>query len=193
MSIRRAAWVAGLSGIATVAHAHTGVGATAGFMAGVGHPLGGLDHLLAMLAVGLWAAQLGGSAVWKVPLAFVSLLLVGAGLGFAGTPLPLVEPGIVGSVIVMGGLIACAARLPTAVGLALIGVFALFHGHAHGSETPVDASGLLYGMGFALASAALHATGVGIGQLTRRVAAGRWLRLAGVLIAGSGVALGVGL
>ncbi|HXH01808.1 MAG TPA: HupE/UreJ family protein [Candidatus Competibacteraceae bacterium] len=182
-----------LASLATPALAHTGVGATAGLYHGLAHPLGGLDHLLAMLAVGLWAAQQGGRALWAVPGAFVGMLLVGGLLALAGIPLPLVEPGIVGSVILFGVLIASATRLPTAAGMAIVGVFALFHGHAHGSELPESVSALTYAIGFVVATATLHAVGAGAALLGQRWLAPKLLRLGGGVIAAAGVALASGL
>ncbi len=178
--------------LATPALAHTGHG-TGGMAYGFSHPLGGLDHLLAMLAVGLWAAQSGGRALWAVPAAFIAAMLAGWGLAAAGVSLPLVEPGIVGSVIVFGALIAFAAKLPDVAGMAVVGVFALFHGHAHGSEMPIGADGLAYAAGFVLATALLHAAGMAAGWARRQHASRIALRVAGAGIAGAGMALAGGL
>ncbi len=147
-------------------------------VAGFVHPFMGLDHLLAMLAVGLWAAQLGGRWAWAVPLAFVSAMAGGGALGIAGMSLPLVEPAIAVSVLVLGLLIAARVRL-RASGLALVGVFALFHGAAHGIEMPPQASRLVYSGGFILATALLHAAGAGLGLLPRARLAGAPVALAG--------------
>jgi urease accessory protein len=148
---------------ATSAEAHVGVGDTHGFVHGFAHPIGGIDHVLAMVAVGLFAAQLGGRALWLVPLAFVSMMGIGGALGVAGIGLPFVEIGIGLSVAVLGVVVAAEAHLPTAAAIALAGLFAVFHGHAHGTEMPETMSGLTYGLGFILATAALHATGIGLG------------------------------
>lgn len=172
-------FAAALAFVPAFAQAHPGHAAGAGFTHGFAHPMMGLDHLLAMLAVGLWAAQLGGRATWLVPAAFVSVMTAGAGLGMSGVHLPLVEQGIIASVLVLGLLIASAARLPLAASAALVGVFALFHGVAHGAEMPASASGLAYAAGFALATAALHAVGLLVAKSTR----GEWVRLAGAAIA----------
>jgi urease accessory protein len=178
-----------VAGAASPALAHTGHGAASGFMAGVAHPLGGLDHLLAMIAVGILAAQIGGRALWLVPASFVGMILVGAMLGFAGTPLPLVEIGIVGSVVVLGLVIAAGRRMPMGAAMALVGVMALFHGHAHGTEMPVSASGLAYGAGFTLATLGLHAAGIGLCVAVREAVS----RNADVVLrAGGGVIAGVG-
>ncbi|MFN2309449.1 MAG: HupE/UreJ family protein [Gammaproteobacteria bacterium] len=169
--------------------AHTGIGAVAGFGAGFAHPFSGLDHLLAMLAVGLWAAQMGGQALWRLPAAFVTLMLCGGVLALLGLQVPHVEAGIVASVWVLGVLIATACRLSAAVGAALVGVFALFHGHAHGAEMPLVGSTLGYVVGFALATACLHAAGLLGGLGLRRLNASGLLRYAGGVIACAGVYL----
>ena len=133
-------------------------------MAGLSHPLFGLDHILAMVAVGLWAAMTGGRAVYLVPLSFVAMMGGGFLLALLGAPLPFVEPAILASVIVLGLLIAAAAKLPTTVGMTIVGLFALFHGYAHGGELGA-ATQLEYGLGFAVATAILHIAGLGIGLL----------------------------
>jgi urease accessory protein len=171
--------------------AHPGVGATSGFAAGFGHPLSGIDHLLAMVAVGLWAAQLGGRALWAVPATFVTLMLAGAGLGMYGVPVPFVEAGILFSVLVLGVLVAGAYRLPVVAGAMLVGAFALFHGHAHGSEMPLSVAGVAYCTGFAVATAMLHATGMAAGLAVRRLDLPKLARLAGGAIAVSGLYLAV--
>ncbi|MCB9957938.1 MAG: HupE/UreJ family protein [Rhodospirillaceae bacterium] len=161
---------AGLALVAVPAWAHTGAGATSGLLAGLGHPISGLDHVLAMVAVGILAAQQGGRSLWLIPLAFLAMLAVGGTLGVYGVPLPLVETGIVGSVIVLGLVVALGRHLSLAVSMALAGAFAVFHGHAHGTEMPV-VGGLDYAAGFMLATAALHAAGAGLGIGVRKAAA----------------------
>ncbi len=169
--------------------AHTGATPTGGLIAGFSHPLLGLDHLLAMVAVGLWAFALGAAALWLVPLAFVGAMVLGGGLALSGLGLPAVELAIVGSVIVLGAVVALRVRVPVALGMAVVAGFALFHGHAHGAEMPASASGLLYGAGFAAATALLHLAGIGLGLGFERLA-GAWLhRLGGATICGAGVAL----
>lgn len=172
--------------------AHTGAGPVSGWLAGFSHPIGGLDHLLAMLAVGLWAGQLGGRARWVVPATFVGVMLLGGLLGMSGLPLPLVEGGILLSLLVLGGLIALAAKAPLSIGVLVVGVFALFHGHAHGTEMAPALGGLAYSAGFALATALLHLAGIAIAQGARRLDAGLVTRLAGGAVAASGVFLAVG-
>ena len=134
-----------LAGFTGAAEAHTGHGHAIGFMHGFLHPLSGLDHMLAMVAVGLFAARLGGKAFWAVPLAFVAMMVVGGAMGMNGFGLPYVEFGIAASVIVLGAAVALDFSLPISAAMGLVGFFALFHGHAHGSEMPVAASGLTYG------------------------------------------------
>lgn len=146
------------------AFAHPGAGEHGSFTAGLLHPLFGLDHVLAMVAVGLWAAQIGGRAVWIVPAAFVGTMGAGFLLGLSGATLPFVEPAIAASVVVLGLLIAMAVRLPAAAGAAVAGLFALFHGYAHASELGA-AGALSFGAGFALATALLHSAGIGLGLL----------------------------
>jgi urease accessory protein len=151
-----------LSTSTTPALAHLSPEDHGSFFAGVSHPLFGLDHILAMVAVGLWAAMLGGRAIWAVPAAFVGTMIVGFGLAMAGVGLPFVEPIILASVVVLGLVIAAAVRLPTAAGALLVGAFALFHGHAHGAELG-SATAASYLAGFAVSTALLHAVGIAIG------------------------------
>ena len=149
----------------SIASAHTGVGDTAGFSHGFLHPLTGLDHVLAMVMVGIFAWQLGGRALWLVPTTFVALMAVGVALGVTGIGVPFVEAGIALSVIVLGAIVALRVRAPVAAAMAVVGLFAIFHGHAHGSEMPESAADIAYGMGFMLATALLHAAGIGLGFL----------------------------
>ena len=177
---------------AAPALAHTGGGAASGLAAGFAHPIGGLDHVLAMVAVGLLAVQQGGRALWLIPVAFLTMMAVGGGLGVAAVPVPLVEAGIVGSVILLGVVIAAGRRLPAALAMALVGLFAVFHGHAHGLEMPAAAASLDYGVGMLAATALLHAVGIGLGLAVRPVGRGlapRAVRLCGCVIALGGVAL----
>lgn len=175
--------------------AHTGAGPVNGLTAGFGHPLGGLDHLLAMLAVGVLAAQLGGQALWAVPLAFVSMMLLGGVAGLVGAPLPLVEFGIAGSVVLLGGVVALGKRLPLDAAVVLAGALAVFHGHAHGTEMPAGAGALAYASGFVLATALLHGAGIaamlGASRTGERVAQ-MSARAAGAVIALAGLAIAVG-
>lgn len=177
--------------LAGAAQAHTFGAHGAGFGAGIAHPFLGPDHLLAMLAVGVWAAQLGGSALWRVPLTFMAMMALGGAIAFAGVALPAVETGIAGSVLILGLLIAAAARFPVPASMLLVGAFAVFHGHAHGGELPQSASAMLYGLGFLLATGALHAAGAGLGTLLARGVSVAWVRVAGGGIAAAGLALWV--
>lgn len=182
--------------LSTVALAHS-VGGPAslshsGFVSGLLHPLSGLDHLLAMLAVGMWAAQIGGRAVWIVPGAFVATMLFGAVLGVQHVALPLVEAGIAASVVVLGLALAGAVRAPIVVAAVVVGVFALLHGHAHGAELAAGLSGLAYGIGFAVTTACLHAAGIVLVHLLRNRAPRFALRYAGGAIAACGVFLCAG-
>jgi urease accessory protein len=146
--------------IPTAAFAHTGVGDTAGFIHGFEHPIGGIDHVLAMVAVGVFAFVLGGRALWLVPLAFVGMMAVGFLLGIAGTEVPFVELGIALSSVVIGGTAALGRPMPVILAMAIVCVFAIFHGHAHGAEMPTDTSGLMYALGFLVATALLHIAGI---------------------------------
>ena len=173
----------------SVVHAHTSGLPHMDFATGLGHPFSGLDHILAMVAVGLWAAQRGGRALWLVPLTFVLTMAAGGALGFLGIQLPMVELGIAGSVLVLGTLVALASRLPLAVSMALVGLFALFHGYAHGAEMAVESSALWYSLGFMLASAALHVIGIGGALAAGQGIPARLVRVGGAAIAASGVLL----
>ena len=178
-----------LAGATAPALAHTGHGDVSGFVAGFLHPVGGLDHVLAMVAVGLFAAHLGRRALWAVPAAFVALMAVGAALGMNGVGVPHVETGIALSVIVLGAMLALGLTLPVGVAMGLVGFFAIFHGHAHGAELPAGASGAAYAAGFLLATAALHGAGVGVGIAAGRLASMRAVRFGGAAMAAAGVGL----
>jgi urease accessory protein len=169
--------------VPSLAHAHVGVGETSGFLQGLGHPLSGLDHICAMIAVGLWAAQMGGRSIWAVPLTFVGVMALGGFLGMMGVNLPLVETGIIISVLALGVFVAASVRLPLVASVTLVGLFAAFHGHAHGSEMPAAASGLAYATGFIVATALLHALGIGLGITIQRLARPQIVRFAGIAIA----------
>ena len=174
------------------AYAHVGAGTTSSFTAGFAHPLSGLDHMAVMIAVGLWAAMKGGKALWAWPLAFVGVMLAGGALGMLHVPVPFVEPGILASVVALGLLMALAIDLPVSAGVAVIGLFALFHGHAHGTEVPENVGGLDYMAGFAVATALLHgvgiAAGVRLGSRFRGLA-----RAAGAACAAIGIGLAFGM
>lgn len=174
-----------------VAMAHTGVGDGAGFAHGFWHPITGLDHVLAMVLVGMLAWQLRGRAVWLVPATFVLVMAIGGALGVAGMALPLVELGIALSIVVLGAAVALQVRAPAAIAMAVVGLFAVFHGYAHGAEMPASAIGLAYGLGFVTATALLHLGGIGLG-LVLGAAGDRYglaLRSAGGVAALAGLAI----
>ncbi len=169
---------------AGTASAHTGSDALGGFAGGLTHPLLGLDHLLAMIAVGLWAAQQGGRALWAVPAAFVAAMGLGGALAWTGGELPQIEAAIALSVLALGLLIATRRRWAVPAGMAVAAVFALFHGYAHGLEMPQAASPVSYALGFVLATVFLHGVGIA-GSLAGR----RAVQVAGAGIATAGLAL----
>jgi urease accessory protein len=175
----------GLFLLPALAFAHPGHGDN-GLIAGISHPVGGLDHLLAMLAVGLWAAQQQGAARWALPVTFVGTMLLGGLLGFEGLNLPALENGIAASVLALGLAVALAIRPPLFVAAAATAMFALFHGVAHGLELPEMSSPWAYAIGFVAATAALHAAGYGVVRLLPRAAA-PLVRIAGAASAAAGV------
>ena len=177
---------------AAPAFAHLNPEEHSSFMAGLSHPLFGLDHILVMVAVGLWAAQIGGKALWGVPLAFVTTMAVGFGLALAGIGLPFVEPAILASVVALGLLVAMAVKLDTVMSAAIVAVFALFHGHAHGGELG-SAGALQFGVGFVVATAFLHIAGIGLGLGIARLSGGALAaRIIGGLTALAGLVLAFG-
>ncbi|MCX8572367.1 HupE/UreJ family protein [Aminobacter sp. MET-1] len=185
---RLAAAISLLSLSAAPAFAHLNPEEHGSLLAGVSHPLFGTDHILAMVAVGLWAALLGGRALWLVPSAFVGTMALGFAAAIAGALLPFVEPVILASVVVIGLLAAAALQVPVWAGMVMVGFFAFFHGHAHGGELG-SAGALSFGIGFALSTVLLHATGVGLGLSIGRVFDGGTGRLV-TRIAGGATALG---
>jgi urease accessory protein len=169
-------------------YAHPGHGVD-DFGSGLSHPLNGLDHILAMLAVGLWAVQAGGLALWCLPLAFVSSMVAGGLAGRTHLPLPMVEHGIFASVVILGALLASATRLDLGLSASIVGFFGLFHGYAHGAEMPDSAGALSYGSGFVLAAMLLHGVGIGGALIVERFARMPWLRFAGAGLALAGFLL----
>jgi urease accessory protein len=177
------------------AAAHEQAGVAGGLLSGLLHPVTGLDHLVAMVAVGLWGAQLGAPALWLLPIAFPLLMALGGVLGVLGVPLPAPEIAIALSALTLGCLVAARVRLSLSAACAIVSVFALFHGHAHGSELPQAADPLAYGVGFVVATGVLHLCGIAIGTLTHRVQGDRLVRVLGGAIAVTGayfLALGLG-
>ena len=160
------------------------------FLAGLAHPVGGADHILAMVAVGLWGAFSGGRALWAWPSAFVSMVVVGFATAVWGVKIPLVEPAILCSIVVLGLLVALAVKAPVWLGALIVGVFALFHGHAHGTEaTMAELRPVGYAAGFSLATAGLHAVGILGGLFLTRCARMSLLRSTGIAVAVGGLAL----
>jgi len=182
-----------LSLTAGPAFAHVGHGSTASLAAGLSHPLAGIDHVTAMVMVGFWAALKGGRALWVWPAVFIAVMLFGGILGMRGISLPFIEPAIVASVVALGILVALAVDLPVAAGGAIITVFALFHGFAHGSEVTGNVSGMEYMAGFALATAALHLAGIGFAKTMIYFALRLAIRVAGVLCVLTGAGLFTGI
>jgi len=177
------------AGFSTAALAHVGDHSHMSFTEGLLHPFTGLDHVLAMVAVGLWASQLGGRALWLLPLTFPAVMAVGAALGLSGVALPWVEIGIAGSVMVLGAVVALALRPSLAISIPLIAAFALLHGYSHGIELPAGASALSYGAGFIVATLVLHAVGIATGLIAGRLPVRFAARTAGGAIAVLGVTL----
>ena len=167
---------------------HVGQGdVQGGFVAGLEHPILGLDHVVAMVAVGMWGAQLGAPAIWLLPVTFPLVMAFGGVLGAIGVPIPGIELGIALSAIGLGAMVALAARPPLVVAALLVGVFAIFHGYAHGAELPESANAIAYSIGFVVATGCLHACGILIGVANRWPAGARMLRAGGGAIACAGV------
>ncbi|MBS0266145.1 MAG: HupE/UreJ family protein [Planctomycetes bacterium] len=160
---------------------------TGGFLNGFTHPMFGPDHVLAMVAVGLWGAQLGAPAIWLLPVAFPMVMACGGFLGLIGVPLPGIEFGIALSALILGGLVFRQVRPPLPVALTIVGVFAIFHGHAHGTELPAGDSGVLYSIGFVIGTGLLHAAGILLGLIDRWTWGAKVIQWAGLLIAAGGL------
>ncbi|WP_416798743.1 nickel permease HupE [Ciceribacter azotifigens] len=188
MNYRRTAIALALLALPGIAEAHIGLHAD-GTLAGLGHPFSGLDHILAMVAVGFWASTLGGSARWIVPSAFVAVMALGGVMGIYGIGLPMVETGIALTVAALGLLVAFDIKVPTPVAAAIVGVCALFHGHAHGTELPGMSSAAGYVAGFMAATILLHLIGIGLAYLRFGKAGQVVGRLAGAAVALAGAAL----
>lgn len=170
------------------AFAHAAEGLAGGFLTGLKHPVLGPDHVIAMVAVGLWGAFLGRPAIWLLPIIFPMVMAFGGALGVAGVPVPSVETGIAVSGIVLGAMVAFAARPPLWVAAVIVGVFAIFHGHAHGTELPGAANPLAYSLGFVISTGLLHLCGIAFGALSQWQAGRIAVRIAGGLIALGGFA-----
>ena len=169
-----------------IAWAHAEQGGAAGLVAGLRHPVSGLDHVLAMVSVGLWGAQLGAPAIWLLPVTFPMVMAFGGMLGLAGVALPGVEAAIAVSGIALGLAVLTEWRPPLWLAALVVGFFAVFHGHAHGAELPPGADGILYSVGFVVATGTLHATGIGIGVVHRWTWGRVALRATGAAVACAG-------
>lgn len=178
---------------AGLASAHEGAGVSGGFVAGLMHPVLGWDHVVAMVAVGLWGAFLGQPAIWILPVVFPLVMAFGGALGVMGVPVPAVETGIAVSAMVLGAMVALAARPPIWVAAVIVGVFAIFHGHAHGTELPGAANALAYSLGFVVATGLLHLTGIAFGSLVYWPAGKIAVRSGGAIIALAGVGFLMGI
>jgi len=169
------------------AWAHVESGQASGFASGLLHPVSGLDHVLAMVAVGLWGAQLGNPAMWLLPVAFPMMMAVGGMLGLIGVPFPGIEAGIAVSGIVLGALILGQVKMPTPVALGIVAFFAVFHGHAHGTELAAGQNAILYSLGFVIATGTLHAVGITLGLIHRWNVGRLALRCAGSIVLAGGL------
>ena len=169
------------------AWAHIQAGEAGGFVSGLSHPVSGLDHVLAMVAVGLWGAQLGMPALWVLPVAFPMMMAFGGMLGLMGMPLPGVETGIALSAIVLGALVLGGIRMPLAAAVVVVAFFAVFHGHAHGTELQAGQNAVLYSLGFVIATGLLHALGISIGLIQRWDAGRVVIRGAGAIVLAGGL------
>jgi urease accessory protein len=179
--------------IAAQASAHTGEGIDTGFASGFWHPILGWDHVVAMVAVGIWGAFLGSPAIWILPVVFPLVMAFGGALGILGVPLPMVETGIALSGVLLGLLVAFAVRAPLWVAAVIVGIFAIFHGHAHGTELPAEFSAYGYAVGFVVGTGLLHMAGIAVGFLTRSPAGTIAVRAVGGVIALVGAAFLVGV
>ena len=169
--------------------AHPDFGSSTGFMHGFAHPLSGLDHMIAMVAIGIWAVQVGGKATWLIPLSFVSMMILGGVLGASGVAIPFVEKGIIMSVLILGVLIIASVRMPVVLGMIVAGLFALCHGHVHGTEISATATGLAFIAGFTISTIMLHASGIGLSYTLIHVSKAKLVRFAGIPIFIAGLAM----
>ncbi len=178
--------------LSAAAHAHSDQVSTGGFMAGYLHPLTGLDHLLAMIAVGIWGATLGAPLIWALPVAFPFMMVVGGVLAIFGVPLPFVEQGVALSVLVLGAAIAMRWRTPLPAAVGIVAFFGLLHGYAHGSELPGSAAPAAYAAGFVISTGLLHLAGIAFGNVKKVLHGEKILQAAGAIIALVGAWLIVG-
>lgn len=188
-NIHRAVLAAALAFSSGAAFAHEGAGVAGGFLSGFVHPLNGWDHVIAMVAVGLWGAFLGRPAIWVLPIVFPMVMALGGALGVSGLQIPAVETGIALSAVVLGAMVAFAVRPPIWLAAVIVGSFAIFHGYAHGVELPQAADPIAYSLGFVIATGLLHLAGIAFGLLVRWPAGKIVVRAGGAAIAMAGVAL----
>jgi len=187
------AMVAILLAYASAASAHEATGITGGFLSGFMHPILGWDHVVAMVAVGLWGAFLGSPAIWVLPVVFPLVMAFGGALGVVGVPIPAVETGIAASAVVLGAMVAFAVRPPIWVAAVIVGAFAIFHGHAHGTELPNAANPLAYSLGFVISTGLLHLSGIAFGLLVRWPVGKVAVQAGGGLIALAGIGFLTGI
>ncbi|WP_425053246.1 HupE/UreJ family protein [Psychromarinibacter sp. S121] len=192
-TLTRAALGVALALVASAAAAHTGEGVTGGFLSGFTHPILGWDHVIAMVAVGLWGAFLGAPAIWLLPIVFPLVMAFGGALGVMGIPIPAVETGIALSGVVLGLLIAFAVKAELWIAAVIVAIFAIFHGHAHGTELPEAANPFAYAVGFVIGTGLLHLCGIALGLLTKLPWGTYAIRAAGVVIAAIGGAFLAGI
>lgn len=183
---RAVALLAGLLSFSTTAFAHSGEGVVGGLLSGLLHPISGLDHVVAMVGVGLWGAFIGGRALWLLPVIFPLVMVIGGILGIVGVPVPAVEIGIAASAVAIGLCVAFAVRPSNLVAAIVVGAFAIFHGYAHGKELPEAVNALAYSLGFVVATGLLHLAGIVFGALTRTVTGTYAVRAGGLTIAAIG-------
>ena len=179
--------------LSSPAMAHSGGGMAGGFVSGFSHPISGWDHVVAMVAVGLWGAFLGAPAIWLLPVVFPLVMAFGGVLGILGVPIPSVEVGIALSAVVLGLCVACAVRPPLWIAAVIVGLFAIFHGHAHGTELPQAADAYTYAVGFVIATGLLHVAGIAFGLLARWEVGKLAVRASGGVIALIGVVFLAGM
>lgn len=172
----------GVTLLTSTSHAHPGHAHVVSFETGFMHPLLGVDHIAAMIAVGIWASQRRDRALWIAPVTFLGMMALAGIAGARGVTIPGIEPGIAASVLILGMLIATASKLPSSTAIMLIGISAVFHGLAHGSELSATTTGLTYGAGFIFTTALLHAVGIGAGTVLTNVGTSRWVRISGAAI-----------
>jgi urease accessory protein len=176
-----------------VASAHESTGIAGGFISGFLHPIFGWDHVIAMVAVGLWGAFLGAPAIWILPVVFPLVMAFGGALGVTGISVPFVETGIAASAVVLGAMVAFAVRPPIWVAAVIVGAFAIFHGHAHGTELPNAANPLAYSVGFVLSTGLLHLSGIAFGLIVRWPAGKVAVQASGGLISLAGIGFLTGI